>query len=237
MPLAPPPYDLILRIALVCLAGAAVGFNREGRNQAAGLRTTILVCLAACVAMILANMMLITTGKGQGFFAQMDPLRLPLGSLSGMGFLGAGASIKRGDSVLGVTTAATLWFMTVVGLCFGAGRWELGTAATVLALTVIWGLQWVDERIERKQRGSLVLCADSARFSEGQLHQAVAASALAVIGWEIIYSDEGEAFEAHLELEWKGKTEDRTRSPPLLEKLIATPGVRRVEWRPEALSA
>ena len=162
---------------------------------------------------------------------------MPIDQQSRRGFLGAGAIIKRGDSVLGVTTAATLWFMTVVGLCFGAGRWELGTAATVLALTVIWGLQWVDERIERKQRGSLVLCADSARFSEGQLNQAVAASALAVIGWEIIYSDEGEAFEAHLELEWKGKTEDRTRSPPLLEKLTATPGVRRVEWRPEALSA
>ena len=89
MPLAPTPFDLFLRIALACVAGAAVGFNREGRNQAAGLRTTILVCLAACVAMILANMMLITTGKGQGFFAQMDPLRLPLGILSGMGFLGA----------------------------------------------------------------------------------------------------------------------------------------------------
>jgi len=237
MPLAPTPLDLVLRIALACVAGALVGFNREGRNQAAGLRTTILVCLAACVAMVLANLMLVTTGKGQGFFAQMDPLRLPLGILSGMGFLGAGAIIKRGDSVLGVTTAATLWFMTVVGLCFGAGRWEVGTAATVLALAIIWGLRWADEQIERKQRGSLVVCADSERFSEQGLHQAIAASALRVIGWEIIYTDEGAGFEAHVEVEWKGKTEDRTHSPQLLESLRGTPGVRRVEWRPEALSA
>src|SRR5215470_7526905 len=96
-----------------------------------GLRTTLLVCLAASVAMIEANLLLPLTGKPSDSFVQLDVMRLPLGILSGMGFLRAGAIIRRPDLVMGVTTAATLWMVTVVGLCFGGGQFVLGACATV----------------------------------------------------------------------------------------------------------
>ena len=68
----------------------------------------------------------------------MDLMRLPLGILSGMGFIGAGAIFRRGDAVVGVTTAATLWFVTVMGLCFGAGQLPLGAAMLAVGLGVLW---------------------------------------------------------------------------------------------------
>jgi putative Mg2+ transporter-C (MgtC) family protein len=144
MPLTPTWQDVLIRLALAVAAGLLIGFNREERSQAAGLRTTVLVCLAACLAMVLANELLDTTGKDQSKFAQIDVLRLPLGILSGIGFIGAGAIIKRGDVVVGVATAATIWFMTVVGLCFGAGQLALGVGTTALAFLLLWTLRWID---------------------------------------------------------------------------------------------
>lgn len=110
-----------------------IGLNRGERGHAAGLRTTTLVCLAASVAMIQMNLLLPVAGKKSDFFSVMDIMRLPLGILSGMGFIGAGAILRKGDTVSGVTTAATLWLVTVIGLCFGGGQLWLGAATTGLA--------------------------------------------------------------------------------------------------------
>ena len=74
----------------------------------------------------------------------LDLMRLPLGILSGMGFIGGGVILKRGDMVVGVTTAATLWFVTVLGLCFGGGQTVLGSVVLVIGLIVLWGLKWLE---------------------------------------------------------------------------------------------
>jgi putative Mg2+ transporter-C (MgtC) family protein len=237
MPLHPTLPDIALRIALACLAGVLIGYNREGRNQAAGLRTTVLVCLAACLSTVLANLLLSTSGKDQGSFSQIDVMRLPLGILSGIGFLGAGAIIRRGDSVLGVTTAATLWFMTVVGLCFGAGEIELGAAGSVLAFLILWGLGRADERMPRKQRGFLTLSAERERFSEAELRRAIDGTGVAIVSWGVTYSDGGSRYEAVAELEWRGRADERSRCPKAVEELLSAPAVTRAEWKPQALSA
>src|SRR6185437_6216889 len=111
--------EIALRLFCTVFAGAVIGFNREEHGRTAGLRTTILLCLSASLAMILANLMVNMTGKTSESFIQLDAMRLPLGILTGVGFIGAGAILRRDNLVLGVTTAATLWFVTVMGLCFG----------------------------------------------------------------------------------------------------------------------
>ncbi len=126
MPLELSWRDIAIRLTLSVLAGALIGANRERRRHPAGLRTTTLVSLAAAVAMIQANLLLPQTGKAADSFVVLDLMRLPLGILSGIGFIGAGAILKKGDSVQGVTTAATIWFVTVIGLCFGGGQLSLG---------------------------------------------------------------------------------------------------------------
>ena len=94
----------------------SVGADRDERGKAAGIRTNVLVCLAASLSMILANAMLGTAGKNASSFSVLDLMRLPLGILSGMGFIGAGVILRKGEMVIGVTTAATLWTVTMLGL-------------------------------------------------------------------------------------------------------------------------
>ena len=108
------------------IAGALLGFNRGARGHAAGLRTTILVTLAASAAMIQCNILLPLDGKGPGSFAVMDVMRLPLGILTGSGFLGGGAILKKGGSITGVTTAAVVDRDRHPGLCIGGGQLGLG---------------------------------------------------------------------------------------------------------------
>lgn len=160
MPLHPSWQDIVLRLVLTMLAGAVIGFDRGVRGQAAGLRTTILVALAASVAMIQANVLLSVGGKTAESYGVMDLMRMPLGILTGVGFIGGGTILKRGDLVSGVTTAATLWVTTVIGLCFGGGQLYLGIAATILAVITLWTLKWLDIRIPRERRAMLVINAD-----------------------------------------------------------------------------
>jgi putative Mg2+ transporter-C (MgtC) family protein len=161
MPLSPSWQEISIRLALTMLAGAVIGFNRGARGHAAGFRTTILVCLAASVAMIQTNILLPLAGKTPESFAVMDLMRLPLGILTGVGFIGGGAIFKKGDLVTGVTTAATLWVVTVIGLCLGGGQLALGIVATALTVMTLWILKWVDLTIPREHRAVMVVMADN----------------------------------------------------------------------------
>ncbi|HSU06321.1 MAG TPA: MgtC/SapB family protein [Acetobacteraceae bacterium] len=174
MPLHPTWQDVAIRLALTVVAGAIIGFNRSVRGHAAGLRTTILVGLAAAVAMIQANILLSVGGKTSDSFGVMDLMRLPLGILTGVGFIGGGAILRRGDLVTGVTTAATLWVMTVIGLCFGGGQLGLGAAATLLAVVTIWALWWVDIRIPRERRAMLAIMSESATVAAPEINGLIA---------------------------------------------------------------
>ncbi len=174
MPLHPSWENIALRLALTMIAGGIIGFNRGVRGEAAGLRTTMLVGLAASVAMIQANILLPVGGKTADSFGVMDIMRLPLGVLTGVGFIGGGAILRRGDLIIGVTTAATLWLITVVGLCFGGGQLGLGIAATLLGVVTLWTLRWVDMHIAREQRAMLEIRTELGSFSPSQLTELIA---------------------------------------------------------------
>ena len=174
MPLHPTWEDICVRLILTMVAGALIGFNRGAQGHSAGFRTTILVGLAAAVAMIQANILLSVGGKTADSFGVMDLMRLPLGILTGVGFIGGGTILKRGSLVTGVTTAATLWAMTVIGLCFGGGQLALGIAATLLGFTTLWALKWLDVRIPREHVATVVIDSDSGASSTSDLVDAIA---------------------------------------------------------------
>ncbi|MDX8516763.1 MgtC/SapB family protein [Mesorhizobium dulcispinae] len=152
MPLHPTWPDLVVRLLATLVAGFLIGLNREARGHSAGLRTTILVGLAAAVAMVQANMLLDVAGRGPDSFVRIDVMRFALGVLTGVGFIGGGTILRRGDLVTGVTTAATMWIMTMIGLAFGGGQFGLGAIATVLTLVTLQALKWVDLRISRNHK-------------------------------------------------------------------------------------
>lgn len=180
MPLHPSWADIALRLALTLITASVIGLNRGVRGHAAGLRTTILVALAACVAMIQANLLLDISGKTPESFGVMDLMRLPLGILTGVGFIGGGTILKRGDLVTGVTTAATLWAVTVIGLCFGGGQLVLGVVSTLLGVATLWALKWVDLRLPRRHRATLVVRTETAALARSELTALLAASGFQV---------------------------------------------------------
>src|SRR6267142_7136509 len=127
--------EIFLRLLMAFLAGFVVGWERESHGRPAGLRTNILACVAAALAMVVSELLFaqsaVSTATGSW---RPDPARLGAGILTGIGFLGAGTILRHADSIRGVTTAATLWFVTVLGLAFGSGAFGVGFIGTGLAL-------------------------------------------------------------------------------------------------------
>jgi putative Mg2+ transporter-C (MgtC) family protein len=168
MPLILVWQDVAIRLLVALAAGALLGLNRGESGKAAGLRTTMLVCLAACLANLQMNVLLPQTGKPEGAFAVLDLMRLPLGILSGVGFIGAGAILRKDGLITGLTTAATLWFVTVVGLCAGAGQVALAVIGIVLGMFVLGVLTEVERRLPRNLRASLTIRYDPATGERAQ---------------------------------------------------------------------
>lgn len=169
MPFTSDWRDFALRLVVALVAGAAIGLNRGESGKAAGLRTTLLVCLAACIAMLQVNILLPQAGKPQNSFVVLDLMRLPLGILSGVGFIGAGAILRRDGLITGLTTAATLWFVTVIGLCAGGGQLALAVAGTVLGLIVLQVLGALERWLPRNHRGWLTVDYERGTSERGEL--------------------------------------------------------------------
>ena len=110
-------WELCFRLFLSCVMGGFIGYERQSRRKSAGLRTNMLVCLGSCLIMLLSqDMYQQVEGK-----TNADPARLAAQVVSGIGFLGAGAIMKEGLTVTGLTTAACLWVVAGVGLAIGGG--------------------------------------------------------------------------------------------------------------------
>ncbi len=224
-------HDIAVRLALTILAGALIGIDRTERGRAAGLRTTILVCLAASVAMIQTNLLMPTTGKAGDSFVVLDLMRLPLGILTGMGFIGGGAILRRGDMIRGVTTAATLWLVTVIGLCLGGGQIALGLAALTLALIVLWGLREVEGWIRQDRHAFLTLNLVAGGPTEEELQTMLLTAGYRLGSWDVTYRLREDVRHCTLrcEVRWRGRPDD-SRMPAVLERLKQQPGVQALRW-------
>jgi putative Mg2+ transporter-C (MgtC) family protein len=229
MPLSLDWPEIALRLGLALIAGGAIGLDRGERGRTAGLRTTMLVCLAAAVAMLQANLLLPTAGKHPDSFAQIDVMRLPLGILTGVGFIGGGAILRRDNRVLGLTTAATLWFSTVLGLCFGGGQLGLGLAALVLAGVVLTLLRWVERRLPRERRGTLTLTLAPDGMDEAAVRAELQRAGLRLVGCAATYRAAA-IQEMRCEVRWPGRSID-PKPPGFVPALARHPGVLGLQWQ------
>lgn len=222
--------DVALRLLLTLVAAGIIGANRSEHGRAAGLRTTILVSLAASVSMIQANLLLGSTGKAHDSFVVLDLMRLPLGILSGMGFIGAGAILRRGKLVIGVTTAATLWFVTVMGLCFGGGQLWLGGGMLGLGIFVLWILKALERRLDHDQRGRLLLCWQGTNADGRDARTFLEAHGFRILNWDITHIARHSTSRLKCRLEWKSETGE-SEPPSAIVELASRPGVLRYSWR------
>lgn len=225
--------EIALRLACAVGVGALLGLNRSEHGRAAGLRTSILVCVAACVAMLQVNLLLPLAGRASDSFVMNDLMRLPLGILSGMGFIGAGAIVRRDNLVTGVTTAATLWFLTVVGLCFGGGQTGLGLAAGAIGLLVLTGLKPVEDRMKQDRQGDLRVTMAEDSPDEEEIRGLLAEVDIHISSCGLTVSREAPERELRCELRWRSHPSDASIPEPI-RRLSSLPGVVRTEWTPAA---
>ena len=133
--------QIILRLLTAAGLGAVIGLERERDNQPAGLRTHMILVIGSALAMCL-SINLAAMGDG-------DPARLAAQVISGIGFLGAGAILRYGFNVKGLTTATTLWSMAIVGLAVGYGYYLIGVVTTVLMLLTLTLINILEKKFIR----------------------------------------------------------------------------------------
>jgi putative Mg2+ transporter-C (MgtC) family protein len=147
-----PPLDLgvqleiSLRLLIASALGAAIGLEREIHAHPAGMRTHLLVSLGAAAFTVLSIFFFQTPAAPNGTIPT-DPSRIAAQIVSGIGFLGAGAILKYGSSVRGLTTAASLWATAAVGMAAGAGAWFVAVVTTVLIVLSLGPLNWAISRL------------------------------------------------------------------------------------------
>jgi putative Mg2+ transporter-C (MgtC) family protein len=230
MPLTLTWHEIALRLALSAASGVLIGLDRSEHGRPAGLRTTLLVCLAAAVAMIQANLLLATMGKPADSFVTLDLMRLPLGILTGMGFIGGGAILRRDGFVLGVTTAATLWFVTIIGLCFGGGQISLGLAAFVLGMLVLSGLRSIEHRMKQEQYGTLSVTVEDDQLTEEEILAAVQKGGYKISVSSVACVNQTRLRELEFRLQWRA-VPDSVEVPPFFRDLLRDPHVVTARWK------
>jgi putative Mg2+ transporter-C (MgtC) family protein len=151
--------EVVVRLVLAALLGGAIGLEREIREREAGLRTHLLVSIGAALFTLVSAYawtdFRFSTPEGLVF----DPTRIAAQIVTGIGFLGAGAIIRQGLSVRGLTTAATLWAVAAIGMASGAGYYWAAVVTTALVLVTLWPLRIAAYRLFVR-----------ARPEEGRLH-------------------------------------------------------------------
>jgi putative Mg2+ transporter-C (MgtC) family protein len=223
--------EIALRMTLTIVAGTLVGLDRGEHGRPTGLRTILLVCLAAAISMIQTNLLLPTAGKPTNSFVTLDLMRLPLGILTGMGFIGAGAILKKGDIILGLTTAATLWFVTVLGLCFGGGQLALGMASLAIGLVVLRGLKRVESLLPQDRQAKLIVTGALGGMTEDDFRAEVLRHGFQLLSSSVRYDRDSGSWTLCCEVRWRSRPAD---PPPLafVKELSTRPGVSQLEWAP-----
>jgi len=125
-----PEIEAGLRLMLAAVLGGAIGFQREKANKPAGLRTHILICLGSALFTVVSVL---------GFTGNVDPSRIAAGVVTGIGFIGAGVIFRgmRGDKVMGITTAASIWVTAAIGIAAGAGLYIIASATALVTVLVL----------------------------------------------------------------------------------------------------
>ena len=213
----PSDLELLGRLLLAAVLGGAIGAERELNDQAAGLRTHMLLTIGAC---------LFTLVSAYGFGAgPRDPSRLAAQIVTGIGFLGGGAIVRHGLTVKGLTTAASIWATASVGVAVGAGQYVLGVGGAVLVSVTLLGLRRVGALLQRwgVSREALVLTTRPG-FDVQRIVETIRDERAEVRGLDRQEGD-GEDRVALVV-----KLRPRYRTEQLLDVLGRLDGVRQVEW-------
>ena len=220
---------ILLHMLTAVAAGGAIGLERSYHGRPAGFRTHTLVCLASSLLMI------VTVCQDQWFSCavagnvRIDPTRMAQGVMTGIGFLGAGVIFKEGITVHGLTTAASIWITSAIGVLMGSGMYQPAFVATFITLGVLSAFRWIEARIPSHKYAH-----HRVRFERGQvMPEETLREILARHGFEtaaLAYqvTDDGRYFEYRTTI----RTNDERNFARLARSLEALPPVREFRISP-----
>jgi putative Mg2+ transporter-C (MgtC) family protein len=171
--------EIVVRLLVAAALGSVIGFERERLSWSAGLRTHMLVCVGSALIMLVSAFGFADILNTE--HVVLDPSRMAAQVVSGIGFLGAGSILLRGEVIRGLTTAASLWTVAAVGLAAGAGMYIAAVATTIIVLIILAGIKPLERRyFAVRQRRGLRLVVDRGCMSVHALEQALGASSARV---------------------------------------------------------
>jgi len=170
--------EAVVRLLVAAAMGGAIGLEREQHGRSAGFRTQLLVALGSALAMVVSLHFAQQYGSVSAATAlRIDPARVAYGIMGGIGFLGAGAIIRHGTGVRGMTTAASLWCTAAVGMACGFGMYLTAVAATLIVIFALLVLEKVEEMFPSRRLGTAVVIASPPdRELAKRVRQALAAA-------------------------------------------------------------
>src|SRR5512135_2622609 len=143
-------YEILFRLVLAAVLGAAVGFEREVHGRPAGIRTYLLLCMGSALIMVVSEFLFLKyEARGMGDILRADPARIAAQAITGIGFLGAGVILRYKDTIRGLTTAACVWVVCAIGLAIGAGFYLFGCAVAGFTLLSLVGLKTFERRLKK----------------------------------------------------------------------------------------
>jgi putative Mg2+ transporter-C (MgtC) family protein len=218
--------EVLFRLALAAVLGGAIGVERELREREAGLRTHLLVAVGSALFTIVSAYGFhdfLTSGQS---VVRADPTRIAAQIVTGIGFLGAGAIIRQGLSIRGLTTAATLWVVAAVGLAAGAGYYSGAVITTALVLFALYPLRILAYRVVRRFRpeDGVLLVELPLGESPGLVIDEVERARVRLGSIEL--SQEGERRRLELDI----ALPPGTQVPALVARIADVPGVTGVRW-------
>ncbi len=222
--------DILLHLVAALLAGGLIGIERSIHGRPAGFRTHALVCLASSLLMLL-------TVYQQDWFpsdgdrVRIDPTRMAQGIMTGIGFLGAGVIFKEGLNVRGLTTAASIWITSAIGVLMGSGLYYPAVAGTVLTLLALAAFRWLENRLPAHQFAHhRVRFARAEVMAEETLRELLARHGFTVSALTYRLTDHGEMFEYRMMI----RTTDEANFTRLARSLAALPPVREFDLSPSS---
>ncbi|MBI5095859.1 MAG: MgtC/SapB family protein [Candidatus Hydrogenedentes bacterium] len=191
--------DILWRLTLAVLLAGAIGMERGRRGYSAGLRTHVLVCLGATLAMIVSDVIareMVITNPAIPF----DKTRMAAGVITGVGFLGAGTIMHVGTTQRGLTTAAMIWFVAMLGIVIGVGLYVIAASATAFALIVAICFEFVEKKLPMANRFSVAIRMPSGLQQMQEIEEAIRAEGFQVEASRLKISGVGESVDMNYQV-------------------------------------
>jgi len=221
-------FSLLGRLVLAAVLGGMLGFEREIHGRPAGFRTHLLVALGACLMMVVSEFFYLKynhlTSSGA---MRIDPGRVAAQIVTGIGFLGAGAIIKDGSAVRGLTTAACLWVAAGIGMAAGMGLYLLAVVVTGMSVGTLMFLKRVEKKMAKVRYGNLTVYCDLDPAIRHILEEFLVSG-----GWRLVETAvEKDKVAGEVRYDFVVSRYGGMASIPLVDDIAAHEGVRKVRFR------